>query len=399
MVRYFIGSILSPTEKESVAENDPTFGFSKEEANTLEVVGKPIRMEHNKDMVVGEIVKQYTSDDGSLWVMGKLDGTGYQERFAQYAVDKNPETGGAYYEGLSLQHVHRQLASGKSEKTAVEVSLVCEPRRSDCRIAYVDSDTGVPNSEQIKNMEYILKKGINKMETTTNQPTEVKETAPAPETSKGTEQNSDVAGNMSKEQMMKIIIEQQKSLEAASTTQNSELEELRKLKDEIERQKQDELKKEQEKSHAMAQSLVNDWSEQLDKESMSDAQKDSILSVAKQHPHEMIELLRVAHCASKKAKEAEQRFNEYKSLVEKTQLSQQFDQVMSKKRVVPAVQQQPTAAPVVHAASNKKRKTMSNPELFLRAMSSFAPSGSARDHMQKVSQIGVRKKYTRDPYY
>ena len=94
MVRYFIGSILSPTEKESVAENDPTFGFSKEEANTLEVVGKPIRMEHNKDMVVGEIVKQYTSDDGSLWVMGKLDGTGYQERFAQYAVDKNPETGG-----------------------------------------------------------------------------------------------------------------------------------------------------------------------------------------------------------------------------------------------------------------------------------------------------------------
>lgn len=397
MVRYFIGSILSPTEKESVAENDPTFGFTKEEADALQVVGKPIRMEHNKDMVVGEIVKQYTSDDGSLWVMGKLTGNGYQERFAQYAVDKNPHTGGAYYEGLSLQHVHRQLASGKSEKTAVEVSLVCEPRRSDCKIAYVDSDTGIPNSQQIKNMEYILKKGINKMETTTNQPTEVKETAPASEASNGTEQNADVAGNMSKEQMMKIIIEQQKSLEAANSTQNAELEELRKLKEEIERQKAEELKKQQEKSHAMAQSLVNDWSQQLDKESMTDAQKDQILTVAKQHPHEMIELLRVAHCASKKAKEAEQRFNEYKSLVEKTQLSQQFDQVMSKKRVTPVVQQ--PAAPVVHAASNKKRKTMSNPELFLRAMSSFAPSGSARDHMQKVSQIGVRKKYTRESYY
>lgn len=398
MVRYFIGSILSPTEKESVAENDPTFGFSDEEASNLQVVGKPIRMEHNKDMVVGKIVKQYRSNDGSLWVMGKLDGSGYQERFAQYAVDKNPNTGGAYYEGLSLQHVHRQLASGKSEKTAVEVSLVCEPRRSDCRIAYVDSDN-IPDSKQIKNMEYILKDGINKMESaSSNQPTEVNEAAPAPENVDGGEQKTDMAGNMSKEQMMKIIIEQQKSLEASKTTQNTELDELRKLKEEIERQKQEDLKKEQEKSHAMAQTLVNDWSEQLDKDSMSDSQKNQILDVAKKHPHEMIELLRVAHCASKKAKEAEQRFNEYKSLVEKTQLSQQFDQVMSKKRTIPqAVPQQ--QAPVVHAASNKKRKNMSNPELFLRAMSSFAPSGSARDHMQKVSQIGVRKKYKRESYY
>merc|ERR1719263_2254916 len=139
----------------------------------------------------------------------------------------------------------------------------------------------------------------------------------------------------------------------------------------------------------MAQSLVNDWSEQLDKETMTDAQKEQILTVAKKNPREMIELLRVAHCASKKAKEAEQRFNEYKTLVEKTQLSQQFDQVMSsKKRAAPSVtpaQQETT--PVVHAASNKKRKTMSNPELFLKAFSQYAASGSARDHMQKVSQI------------
>ncbi|MAD24523.1 MAG: hypothetical protein CMO44_10175 [Verrucomicrobiales bacterium] len=396
MVRYFIGSILSPYEKESVAENDPTFGFTKAQADSLDVVGKPIRMEHNKDMVVGKIVKQFASDDGSLWVMGKLDGSGYQERFAQYAVDKNPDTGGAYYQGLSLQHVHRQLASGKSEKTAVEVSLVCEPRRSDCRIAYVDSDN-IPDSDQIKNMEYILKGGINKMETATaNPPTEVKEVAQ--ENVESVEQKTDIAGNMTKEQMMKIIIEQQKSLEVSKTTQNSELEELRQLKQEIERQKAEELKKEQEKSHAMAQSLVNDWSQQLDKDSMSDAQKTQILETAQKHPHELIELLRVAHCASKKAKEAEARFNEYKSLVEKTQLSQQFDQVMSKKKAPAPVVQQPQV-PVVHAASNKKRKTMSNPELFLRAMSSFAPSGSARDHMEQVSKIGVRKKYTRESYY
>ena len=100
--------------------------------------------------------------------------------------------------------------------------------------------------------------------------------------------------------------------------------------------------------------------------------------------------------ASKKWKETEQRFQEYKSLVEKNQLSKQFDAVMSKKSVVEQLPQ--TAAPVVHAAS-KKRKTMSDPEMFLKALSQYNSSGSARDHMAAVSQIGQRKNYQRREYY
>jgi len=390
MVRYFIGSILSPYDKETVAENDPTFAFSKEQADQLDLTDIPIRMEHHEDMVVGKCIKSWSADDGSKWVLGKLEGNTYQQRFSQYAVDKNETTGGAYYEGLSLQHVHRQMASGKAEKSAVEVSLVCEPRRSDCRIAFVDSDS-VPDSNEIKNLEYIIKSGTNKMST----PAET----PAPQTTEASPKevpstSPTMAGNMSKEQMMKIIIEQQKSLESNKTQENSELGELRKLKAEIERQRAEEMKKEQEKSMAMAQTLVNDWSETLDKEAMSDAQKQTILEASKAHPQEMIELLRVAHCASKKHKEAAARFSEYKALVEKTRLSQQFDAVMSKKPV-----EAKPAAPVVHAASNKKRKTMNDPELFLKALSQYNVTGSARDHMDAVSQIGVRKNYNRQTYY
>ena len=379
-MRYFIGSVLSPYEKEKNAENDPTFAFSKEEADNLKLDGIPVRMEHHKDMKVGSIVKSWSSDDGSKWVMGKLDGEGFQSKFAQHAVDKNPDTGGAYYQGLSLQHVHRQFASGTksaSTKEAIEVSLVCEPRRSDCKIAYVDSED-TPNSAQIKNMQYILNERSNKMTEPVEQPAPTPEPVEAP------------AGNMSKEQMMKIIIEQQKSLEESKTSQNTELEELRRLKVEIERQKEEELKKQSEKSHAMAKTLVDNWSESLDQESMTEAQKTSILDASRSHPQEMIELLRVAHCASKKHREAEARFTEYKALMEKTQLSKQFDAVMSKKPAAPA--------PVVHAAS-KKRKTMSDPEAFLKALSQYNSSGSARDHMEQVSQIGVRKPYKRQTFY
>ena len=401
MVRYFIGSVLSPYEKEECAEGDETFGFTREQADSLDLKNIPVRMEHHPDMKVGHIIRSWSEKDGSKWCLGKLEGKGFQNTFSQHAVDKNPDTGKPYYEGLSLQHAHIQLASGKNttaRKEAIEVSLVCEPRRSDCRIAFVDGDgEEEPKAEQIEKTTYILKQPINKM----SKEKSVNEN-PAPTQNEAPTQNapaddkSGMAGTMSKEAMMKIIIEQQKSLEASKNQQNEELDELRKLKAEIERQKEEEKRKQAEKSYAMAQTVVNRWSESLDKEQMSDSTKQTILDASKTHPEQMIELLRVAHCASKKWKETEQRFQEYKSLVEKNQLSKQFDAVMSKKTVVePQVQ---AAPPVVHAAS-KKRKTMSDPEMFLKALSQYNSSGSARDHMQAVSQIGARKSYQRSTYY
>ena len=403
MVRYFIGSVLSPYEKEEVAEGDSTFGFTRAQADSLDLKNIPVRMEHHPDMKVGRIIRSWSETDGSKWCLGKLEGKGFQNVFSQHAVDKNPDTGKPYYEGLSLQHAHIQLASGKnqtSRKEAIEVSLVCEPRRSDCRITFVDGDgQEEPKADEIKKSQYILKQPVNKMSTEKT----VTET-PAPTQSNDQVQSAPVedgknsmAGVMSKEAMMKIIIEQQKTLEASKTQQNSELDELRQLKAQIEKQKEEEKRKQAEKSYAMAQTVVNQWSESLDKEQMSDNTKDTILAASKSHPEQMIELLRVAHCASKKYRETQQRFDEYKSLVEKNQLSKQFDAVMSKKS---AVETQPQiAAPVIHAASNKKRKTMSDPEMFLKALSQYNSSGSARDHMAAVSQIGQRKNYQRREYY
>jgi len=396
MARYFIGSVLSPYEKEEVAEGDSTFAFTREQANALELTGLPVRMEHHPEMECGKILRSWSETDGSKWVLGKVSGDGFQKQFAQHALDKHPTTGRAYYEGLSLQHSHVQLASKtggeKAKKEGIEVSLVVEPRRSDSRIVYVESE-GVPNSAEIKKSQYILQQTTNKMSTEAEP---VKQPDQQPKETQEKSPEANVAGTMSKEAMMQIIIQQQKSLEQKKEDQTSELEELRQLKASIEKQKEEEKARQAEKSYAMANTLVNTWSKTLDKESMSDATKETILAASKAHPEEMLEVLRVAHCASKKAKETEDRFQEYKSMMEKTQLSAQFDAVMTKKK---SMEVEPTSqAPVVHAASNKKRKTMSDPEILLKALSQYHSSGSALDHMNNIAKIGQRKPY-RPSYY
>lgn len=394
MVRYFIGSVLSPYTKEEKAENDHTFGFTREQADQLQLEGLPIRMEHHPEMECGKILRSWSEKDGSKWVLGKVAGDGFQKQFAQHALDKHPETGRAYYEGLSLQHSHVQMASSsgeKSKKEGIEVSLVVEPRRSDTKIVYVESEGGVPNSAEIRKSQYILEQQTNKSMSNEAQPKQdvLKESKETPETT--------VAGTMSKEQMMAVIIQQQKSLEEKKDTQSTELEELRQLKANIEKQKEEERERQAEKSFAMANTMINQWSETLDKESMSDATKETILAASKAHPEEMLEVMRVAHCASKKAKEIEERFQEYKSLMEKSQLSAQFDAVMTKKSMEPPTTTR-AAGQVVHAASNKKRKTMSDPEILLKALSQYHSSGSALDHMNNIAKIGQRKPY-RPSYY
>ena len=115
MVKYFIGNVLSPTETQP-EQHDPTFAFTKKEAFDLDLTGKPIRMEHHPDLEVGEIMRNWQAEDGSVWVTGKLKDDSLESKFANYAIDKNPVTGESYYTGLSLQHTHIQYASAGNTK-------------------------------------------------------------------------------------------------------------------------------------------------------------------------------------------------------------------------------------------------------------------------------------------
>jgi len=400
MVRYFIGNILS--NEGWKPENDPTFDFTKEESKDLNLKGVPVRMEHHDEMVVGNIIRGWDGKNGSKWVLGKLNGDNYQSRFAQFAVDKNKTTGQPYYSGLSLQHTHTQYASGKSKKKAIEISLCCEPRRPDTKIAFVDSDSE-PNNNEIKKMYYKTHTASNQMDSSVTQPITETQASPEPDTisSNTTEEApNEESSDMSREDMMKVIIQQQKELENKKTGDDTERNELLELKRMMEKQKADELKKTTEKSSAMMEALVNDWENQVDKDQMTDSQKLSMRNLVKQFPTESMELLRVAHCASKHAKQQAVKFAEFKSLTEKTVLATRFDEVMKNKRPIQPPMQPPTPVQqVVHAASNKRQKMMSDTEHFVKAMSKYNVSGSARDKMDSIASFSARKPMENRSYF
>ena len=392
MSKYFIGNILSPTETQPEAD-DPTFAFTREEAASLEMKGVPIRMEHHPDMEVGTIERSWGDSEGRMWVLGKLHNDGVQSKFAKYAIDKGA-SGTAYYTGLSLQHTHTQYASGKSIKTPVEVSLCVNPRRDDCRIAFVDSMLNHDESEKVTYK--ILQHASNKMASETpveqTQETTVVETPASVETSAETKPESN---EMSREEMMKVIIQQQKELEESQSNKSTEQQELEELKTMLKKQKDEEASKTLAAAKATAEDLVNQWAKNLDKTEMTDENKQSIMQMARDFPQQSMQLLRVAHCASKAHAAQIKKFNEFKDMSEKMQLQEKFEAVMQKKRprAEPVVQQR------VHAASTKKQKKNTE-NMALSIIQQYRASGSARDHMTAMSEYQTpKRRNTRAPYY
>lgn len=404
MVKYFIGNVLSPTNTQP-EQHDPTFAFTKKEAFDLDLTGKPIRMEHHPELEVGNIMRNWQAEDGSVWITGKLKDDTLESKFSQYAIDKNPVTGESYYTGLSLQHTHIQFASSNnSVKEGVEVSLCVNPRRKDCRICFVDSD---PNQDKTKKIVYKMhnasfKTNMSQVEQTPATQEQVTESpvekAPSSETSAPMEAapNGSSSTEMSREDMMRVIIQQQKELEQQQHTKSSEAEELQQLKNMLEEQKANELKKDQEKAYALSKALVDQWAETLNETEFDPQSRESVMKMAKEYPRESMALMKVAHCASSKMKSLKSQFTEYKEVMKRSQLQEKFESVMSKKRPVQEV---------IHAASTKKQKTVAAPQksnnvqMFLKAMSRYNSSGSARDHMDAVSQIGTRRNMPRAPYY
>ena len=84
MVKYFIGNVTSPTDTQP-EQHDPTFAFTKKEAFDLDLTGKPIRMEHHPELEVGEIMRNWQAEDGSVWITGKLKDDTLESKFSQYA--------------------------------------------------------------------------------------------------------------------------------------------------------------------------------------------------------------------------------------------------------------------------------------------------------------------------
>lgn len=360
---YFVGNVLSPIATQP-EQHDPTFAFTHEEAR-MNLSGIPIHMEHDEKMKVGTIKKSWNQDDGSCWVVGKIDDPSMFGIFARNAVRKSSK-GTRYYTGLSLTHTHTQYANGKTEKQPVEVSLCVDPRRNDCRIMFVD-DMDETRINTYKASNKILKMSDKQVE----------ENQPQVETTKAEEVSEDPKSaevEPSKERLMEIIVEQKKREDELE----KQAEELKKLKADIEEQKKKEFEQAAAKNEAMAKALMESWSNTLDQNDLNDASRASILEMAKKFPHESQEFFRVAHHASKKSLEREKQLKEAAEALKNADLKKDFDAVMNK---------------TTHVASKKKvPEEKTDKAHFMEALNKYRVTGSGRNLMEQVAEIGNRSK-------
>lgn len=373
---YFVGNVLSPTETQP-EKDDPTFAFTREEAQ-IDMAGIPIHMEHDEEMKVGNVTRSWTSKDGSKWIVGKIDDPTMLGSFARNAIRKS-SNGVAYYTGLSLTHTHTQYANGKTEKKPIEVSLCVDPRRNDCRITFIDEVcktrmTTYKASNKTSKMSDSLVQSTNAIEE--NKPVETTTTAPAQVETQRVE--SDKVPETQQEpvpdsqEMMRVIVDQERQLK-----------EFERLKKQVEEERKQRLASARAKSEALANALVESWSNTLDQSDLTDENRTAILEMAKKFPQESQEFFQIAHHASKKFQQREQQLKEELEATKNADLKKSFNAVMSK---------------TTHVASKKAiEESQTDKQHFMDALNKYRVSGSGRSLMEEVAQIGNPKK--RRMYY
>ncbi len=394
MPSFFVGNVLPSTDAKG--ENDPTFDFSKEESANIDLLDVPIRLEHAEGLSVGTVQRHWNDDDGKKWILGKVDDSTLEGRFASNALQPS-STGHRLYTGLSLQHVHTSYSDGSTSKRAVEVSLCAEPRRAGCNVVTTQQSDLL---SETKKTDYITHEASNKMSAPIETPTET----PTPtETETPTETivetpTEEVGTNQ--EDLMKLVINQESELGDTKMALEKAHAELAKMQSEWKTQQDNQELATKSKAEALSKALVDSWSASLPADMMTDDNKKAIFAMAQNYPKESVKMLEIAHKASAKYKTDLDALAMSAQVKTKRALESQVMDIVTKKRRLTS-STVPQTHSVVHAASSKTHNPFSfnvqktsnsmgsirdrNPELF-KALSGFS-SGNIRDRMAAISNI------------
>ena len=383
---YFVGNVL-PSSSDP-GEDDPTFDFTNDESRQMNLRDVPIRIEHEEGLAVGSVQRDWTDSDGKKWILGKVDSNTLESRYASHAIQPS-SSGHTLYKGLSLQHVHTSFSNGSTVKRPIEVSLCIEPRRPGCDITCVDRS---------KKKEY-----ITHLASRQNMSESIVESTPETTTETIVEQVPEstpvvAEGNASnREELMKLVIDQESELSTSKTALERAHAELQKLQSAWSERENNEKLQTKSKAEALSKALVESWTASLPGDMMTDDNKKAIYALAQNFPQESVKMMEIAHKASKKYKQDLDSLAAQQQIKQKRQLeSRVHDIVTKKRRLVPETRS------VVHAASVKKVNPFSfdasrtsssamsgvrerNPELF-KALSGFS-SGNLRDRMGQIANI------------
>ena len=405
MPSFFVGNVLPNTDAKG--ENDPTFDFTKEESQSMNLNDVPIRIEHAEGLAVGHVQRHWNDSDGKKWILGKVDDSTLEGRFASNALQPSSD-GHRLYTGLSLQHVHTSFSDGTTKKRPIEVSLCTEPRRAGCNVVSTTQQQSVSRPSETKKTEYItqhqasIKMSAPIEETQSETQEQVVETPAQVETPAPAAAESQVTNQ---EDLMKLVINQESELGDTKMALQKAEAQLTKLQEQWKQQQDNAELETKSKAEALSKALVDSWSASLPADMMTDENKKAIFAMAQNYPKESVKMLEIAHKASAKYKTDLDSLASQAQAKSKRALETQVMDIVTKKRRVASGVAPPQQQSVVHAASAKvaairnpfafdSSKTQSssmnsvrdrNPALF-EALSGFS-SGNLRDRMGQISKI------------
>jgi hypothetical protein len=344
----------------------------------------PIRIEHQEGLAVGSVQRDWTDKDGKKWILGKVDETSLEGRYAAHAIQPS-STGHTLYTGLSLQHVHTSFRDGSTRKRPIEVSLCTEPRRPGCQVVSVDKSKKKEYITHLASRQNMSEASIvseTPVETTTSE-------SPA-------EPSSQPLDN--REELMNLVINQESELGDTKAALEKAQEELNKLQSAWKQREENETLETKSKAEALSKALVESWSASLPADAMTDENKKAIFAMAQNFPKESVKMLEIAHKASKKYKSDMDSMAVQQQVKQKRELESRVMDIVTKKRRITTL---PETKSVVHAASTRVANPFSfdtkltsssmnsvrdrNPDLF-NALSGFS-SGNLRDRMGQIAKI------------
>jgi len=426
MPTYFCGNCLPPeNERSGGFYDDPTFKFSREEQSNLQLVGKEIRLEHHPDLKAGKIVRQTQDASGRVFIVAKIpDGhKGAQTEsavrlFAEKSLGVGP---GHYYNALSLQHEHEEDGNG-GKKSAIEVSLVNEPKRKNCAVRSVLRSRPArhaASSRQEKKKDYI--NNTTSIHTTEHRPlasdstltamsadapaaaqTEktpevvstpapakpaapavVQQTAPTP--AAGVPGESDA---IKMDQVVNTLVAQENELDKIREQLRLAQERANKSEGILQKQKEEEeakIAKEKEadaqKGAKLLETLSELWDDSMTEDSLwqqdKEAQKQNLQKLVNTNPKLAKDVFRIVHSASARAHSVIKG-----SVAEQQRLTSTMEHVMKKRKTV-------------HAASARDAEPKGQPEKPAQTpqdrsawvksiIGSYGQTGGATSLMQKL---------------
>jgi len=379
---YFVGNVLPSSSDQG--EDDPTFDFTTDESRQMNLRDVPIRIEHEEGLAVGTVQRDWTDSDGKKWILGKVDSDTLEGLYAGHAIQPS-SSGHTLYKGLSLQHVHTSFSNGSTAKRPIEVSLCVEPRRPGCDITCVDRSKKKEYITHLASRQNMSESIVESTPETTTEIQAAPDSAPV-------EENAD-----NREELMKLVIDQESELSGTKTALEKAHAELQKLQSAWSERENNEKLQTKSKAEALSKALVESWTASLPGDMMTDDNKKAIYALAQNFPQESVKMMEIAHKASKKYKQDLDSLAAQQQQKQKRQLeSQVHDIVTKKRRIVPDTRSVVHAASVKKAnpflfdASNTSSAAMSgvrdrNPDLF-KALSGFS-SGNLRDRMGQIANI------------